>query len=65
MASLVQIRDLPDDVHRTLKSRAAAQGVSLSEYLRGLLAAGRSSPDAGGAVRSRAGAGRGLAGRAQ
>lgn len=34
MGVLVQIRDLPDDVHRTLKARAAARGVSLSEYLR-------------------------------
>jgi plasmid stability protein len=37
MASLVQIRDVPEDVHRKLKSRAAASGVSLSEYLRTLL----------------------------
>lgn len=37
MATLVQIRDVPEDVHRILKSRAAAGGVSLSEYLRKLL----------------------------
>jgi plasmid stability protein len=30
---LIQIRDVPEDVHRTLKSRAAAQGRSLSDYL--------------------------------
>lgn len=30
---LIQIRDVPDDVHRTLKTRAAAEGTSLSEYL--------------------------------
>jgi antitoxin FitA len=30
---LIQIRDVPDDVHRTLKARAAAQGTSLSDYL--------------------------------
>jgi plasmid stability protein len=29
----VQIRDVPEDVHRELKSRAAAAGQSLSEYL--------------------------------
>jgi plasmid stability protein len=29
----VQIRDVPDDVHRTLRARAAAAGVSLSDYL--------------------------------
>ena len=28
----VQIRNVPDDVHRTLKSRAALAGQSLSEY---------------------------------
>jgi plasmid stability protein len=38
MTILVQIRDVPDDVHRTLKARAAASGHSLSEYLRGILA---------------------------
>ena len=37
MGVLVQIRDLPEDVHRTLKARAAASGVSLSEYARGVL----------------------------
>lgn len=30
---LIQIRNVPDDIHRTLKSRAAAQGLSLSDYL--------------------------------
>jgi len=30
---LIQIRDVPEDVHRTLKARAAAQGSSLSEYV--------------------------------
>ena len=34
MARTIQIRDVPDDVHRTLRSRAAAAGVSLSDYLR-------------------------------
>jgi len=29
----VQIRDVPDAVHATLRSRAAAAGLSLSEYL--------------------------------
>lgn len=29
----IQIRNVPDDVHRTLKARAAKQGMSLSEYL--------------------------------
>ncbi len=30
---LVQIRDVPDDVHRTLKVRAASEGTSLSQYV--------------------------------
>lgn len=29
---LLQIRNVPDNVHRTLKSRAALAGMSLSEY---------------------------------
>jgi plasmid stability protein len=29
---LLQIRNVPDEVHRTLKSRAALAGMSLSEY---------------------------------
>jgi plasmid stability protein len=37
MAKLVQIRDVPEDVHRTLKVRAVQGGTSLSEYLRGQL----------------------------
>jgi plasmid stability protein len=37
MGVLIQIKDVPEDVHRTLKSRAALAGVSLSEYLRQLL----------------------------
>jgi antitoxin FitA len=47
MGVLVQIRDLPEPIHRTLKARAAASGMSLSEYLRTLLAraASRPTPD--------------------
>lgn len=41
---LVQIRDVPEDVHRLLKARAAASGVSLSEYLRSLLTSSASRP---------------------
>jgi plasmid stability protein len=33
MSVMIQIRNVPDDVHRTLKSRAALAGMSLSEYL--------------------------------
>lgn len=34
MAKMIQIRNVPEAVHRTLKSRAAQTGVSLSDYLR-------------------------------
>lgn len=34
MAKLLQVRQVPDDVHRTLKVRAAQAGTSLSEYVR-------------------------------
>lgn len=29
----IQVRNVPDDVHRTLRTRAAESGMSLSEYL--------------------------------
>jgi plasmid stability protein len=29
----IQIRNVPEDIHRTLKARAATEGLSLSEYL--------------------------------
>ena len=35
MSKNVQIRDVPEDVHRVLKSRAAAAGQSLSQFLLG------------------------------
>ena len=38
MAKLIQVRAVPDNVHRTLKARAAQSGASLSEYLRAELA---------------------------
>lgn len=28
----IQVRNVPDDVHRTLRTRAAAAGVSLSDF---------------------------------
>jgi plasmid stability protein len=33
MAKMIQIRNVPDDVHRRLKARAAEQGLTLSDYL--------------------------------
>jgi len=33
MSKMVQIRNVPDAIHRTLKVRAASAGQSLSDYL--------------------------------
>ena len=33
MSKMMQIRDVPDSIHRQLKSRAAVSGLSLSDYL--------------------------------
>ncbi len=33
MSKMIQLRNVPDKLHRTLKSRAAMEGLSLSEYL--------------------------------
>jgi plasmid stability protein len=33
MPKMIQIRHVPDDVHRKLKARAALAGMALSEYL--------------------------------
>ncbi|MGH2934714.1 MAG: FitA-like ribbon-helix-helix domain-containing protein [Gaiellaceae bacterium] len=33
MSKMIQIRNVPDDVHRKLKMRAAERGLSLSDYL--------------------------------
>lgn len=33
MSSMVQIRNMPSDLHRQLKARAALEGLSLSQYL--------------------------------
>ncbi len=30
----IQVRNVPDEVHRTLKTRAAATGMSLSDYIK-------------------------------
>ena len=47
MGVLIQIRDVPDEVHKKLKSRAAASGQSLTEYLREMLvkSADRPTPE--------------------
>lgn len=34
MSRMIQIRNVPEELHRKLKSRAALAGMSLSDYLR-------------------------------
>ena len=34
MPKAIQIRDVPDDIHATVRARAAAAGMSISDYLR-------------------------------
>ncbi len=33
MATMIQVRNVPDALHRSLKARAAMAGMSLSDYL--------------------------------
>jgi antitoxin FitA len=33
MSKMIQLRNVPDPLHRTLKARAAMAGMSLSDYL--------------------------------
>lgn len=33
MTKTIQIRNVPDDLHQTLKERAAREGMTLSDYL--------------------------------
>jgi plasmid stability protein len=35
MSKMIQIRNVPDGLHRKLKARAAIAGQTLSDYLRG------------------------------
>jgi plasmid stability protein len=34
MSKMIQIRNVPDELHRALKVRAAAEGMSLSDYIK-------------------------------
>jgi plasmid stability protein len=34
MSKMIQIRNVPDEVHKALKIRAAKEGMSLSDFLR-------------------------------
>lgn len=44
MSSMVQIRNVPEDIHRKLKARAALAGLSLSDYLLAELRRGLDRP---------------------
>jgi plasmid stability protein len=44
MSSMIQVRNVPDEVHRTLKMRAAAAGMSLSDYIKRDLVQAASGP---------------------
>jgi plasmid stability protein len=33
MAKMIQLRNVPDELHRALKARAAMEGMTLSDYL--------------------------------
>lgn len=34
MSKMIQVRDVSDEVHRTLKARAAREGMSLSDFIK-------------------------------
>lgn len=34
MSKMIQVRDVPEHVHRTLKARAAREGMSLSDLIK-------------------------------
>jgi plasmid stability protein len=34
MSQMIQVRDVPEQVHRTLKARAAREGMSLSDFIK-------------------------------
>ena len=41
---MIQIRNVPDELHRKLKARAALEGMSLSDYLLAEVARGAEKP---------------------
>ena len=34
MSKMIQVRNVPDELHRMLKMQAAAEGISLSDYIK-------------------------------
>lgn len=64
VVKVIQVRNVPDETHRTLRARAAAAGMSLSDYALGELErAARKPPIADLLLRSSSRAG-GASGRA-
>lgn len=45
MNKYIQIREIPDETHRALKARAAAEGMSMSAYLKRLIEQDLKRPD--------------------
>ncbi|MCC5980668.1 MAG: ribbon-helix-helix protein, CopG family [Oceanicaulis sp.] len=41
----IQIREIPEEMHRAIKERAAAEGMSMSDYLRRLIEQDLKRPD--------------------
>lgn len=44
MSQMIQIRNVPENVHRTLKTRAAREGMSLSDLIKRELARAAERP---------------------
>lgn len=44
MSKMIQVRDVPEHVHGTLKARAAREGMSLSDFLKKELARAAERP---------------------
>jgi len=34
MSKMIQVRNVPDEMHRALKTSAAAEGISMSDYIK-------------------------------
>lgn len=43
--SMIQIRNVPEELHRELKARAARSGMTLSEYLLGVVRRAAERPE--------------------
>jgi plasmid stability protein len=44
MLKTIQVRNVPEEVHRTLKARAAREGMSLSDFIKRELARSAARP---------------------